>query len=159
MRKFIISILNRIAKHLAGKGLKLRPLRALYNYMTRKLTSESDRIVEINGYKLKVITDKHGLDGTTGTLVATGKYEPLTTKVTRIGNFYHCRLFREGKLHDEVACNLKEDIGYCMYWMLRWYDKMCFEPFSNMATAARYRSRKSVPKGKVKYHISLKSSD
>ena len=85
--------------------------------------------------------------------------EPLTTKVTRIGNFYHCRLFREGKLHDEVACNLKEDIGYCMYWMLRWYDKMCFEPFSNMATAARYRSRKSVPKGKVKYHISLKSSD
>ncbi|ADM80091.1 hypothetical protein phiAS5_ORF0248 [Aeromonas phage phiAS5] len=46
------------------------------------------------------------------------------TKVTRIKNRYHIRLFVDGKLYDEMACQCRIDIGLCCRKMLRWVDKM-----------------------------------
>jgi len=80
--------------------------------------------------------------------------EPLTSKVTTINGRYHCRLMDSGTVASEMACVLKQDIGYCMWYMLRMYDKC--GGMSPMADASRHRQkgdsyieRKSV--GKVWY--------
>ena len=65
--------------------------------------------------------------------------EELTTKVTKINNRWHCRLYNVESVFDEMACSDQRDIGYCMKEMLRWYDKLGFEPFSKMAIASRHR--------------------
>jgi hypothetical protein len=63
--------------------------------------------------------------------------EPLTTKLTRIGNWWHCQVFANGKLYDELRCDTKADIGWCFREIMRWYDKMggC----SKWASSARKR--------------------
>ena len=73
----------------------------------------------------------------------------ITTKVTTIDGNHHCRLLKEGKVVSEMACKLKEDIGYCCRTMLRWYDKLGF-PYSRMADMSRHRDKNiGPPKGKV----------
>jgi hypothetical protein len=48
----------------------------------------------------------------------------MKTKITKINNKFHARLFDDtGKLIDEMACELKADIGIICREMLRWYDK------------------------------------
>ena len=47
----------------------------------------------------------------------------LETKVTKINGRYHCRILKDNKVCDEMACTLKEDIGFCIRSMLRMYDK------------------------------------
>jgi choline dehydrogenase-like flavoprotein len=47
----------------------------------------------------------------------------INIKITRIGNRYHSRLFLDGKVIDEMACELKCDIGWICREMLRWFDK------------------------------------
>lgn len=44
-------------------------------------------------------------------------------KVTKINNKYHIRLFVDGSVHEEQACQLKSDIGVVARSMLRWFDK------------------------------------
>jgi hypothetical protein len=44
-------------------------------------------------------------------------------KVTKIKNRWHARLIEDGKVHSEMACDLREDIGYLCRNLLRWYDK------------------------------------
>ena len=76
--------------------------------------------------------------------------EPLTTKVTTINGRYHCRIMKGDVVHDESACELKEDVRLIIREMLRWYDKMGFSPYSKMADAARHRGKNyEKPKGKV----------
>lgn len=75
--------------------------------------------------------------------------DPVTTKVTRIDDRYHCRIFHEGKLYDEMACKLKEDIGFCFRYMLRMYDKCGGQ--SKMADASRFRGKNLCPRGKIWY--------
>lgn len=76
--------------------------------------------------------------------------EPLTTKVTTINGKHHCRLFRLGKVHDEMVCKERQDIRLCFREMLRWYDKLGFEPYSKMADACRHRGKNTEkPRGKV----------
>jgi hypothetical protein len=82
--------------------------------------------------------------------------EPLITKVTTINGRYHCRIIDAvtRKVENEMACELRADIGYCMKYMLRMYDKC--SGMSLMADASRHRQkgedrRESVPKGKVWY--------
>jgi len=53
-----------------------------------------------------------------------------------------------------MACALKQDIGYCIKYMLRMYDKL--GGTSLMADASRHRQKaestqQSLPKGKVWY--------
>jgi hypothetical protein len=67
--------------------------------------------------------------------------EPLSTKVTKINNRWHCRLFRGEKIIDEMACSDQRDVGFCMYTMLRWYAKMSYLPVSPMAEATRHRNK------------------
>lgn len=65
--------------------------------------------------------------------------EPLTTKVTRLGNgWYGCRLYNNGVLIDEVRVPNRSDISAAMKDMLRWFDKMGGD--SNMAHASRHRN-------------------
>lgn len=47
----------------------------------------------------------------------------LSIKVTRINNRFHARLYQEDKVIDEMACELKCDIGWICREMLRWFDK------------------------------------
>ena len=75
-------------------------------------------------------------------------------KVTRIKNRWHARMFYNGELRDEMACNTQCDIGIICREMLRWYDKMGGS--SQYADRARHRNkpeRKSIlaAKGKVWY--------
>ncbi|AAQ17778.1 hypothetical protein Aeh1ORF116c [Aeromonas phage Aeh1] len=45
------------------------------------------------------------------------------TKLTRINNKYHCRLYVNDKLYDEMACEFRLDVGLCFRIMMRWLDK------------------------------------
>ena len=83
--------------------------------------------------------------------------EPLSTRVTKINNRWHCRLYRLDEVHDEMACTDQRDIGYCMREMLRWYDKMSFEPFSDMAIASRNRGKNFKVHGKVFFRKDLEN--
>lgn len=73
----------------------------------------------------------------------------LITKVTTINGLHHCRLVKDGKPVDEMACKLKEDIGYCIRYMLRMYDKC--GGTSSMADVSRHRGKNLTAKGKVWY--------
>ena len=84
------------------------------------------------------------------------KTEPLITKVTTIDGRFHCRLIRkkDSSVASEMACEVRGDIGYCMRYMLRMYDKC--GGMSPMADASRHRQKgvarcEPVPKGKVWY--------
>jgi len=81
------------------------------------------------------------------------KAELLTTKVTKINGRYHCRILEGDKVHDEMACELKEDIGFCIRSMLRMYDKCGGN--SKMASASRMRGKNLSPRGKVWYRSQL----
>ena len=47
----------------------------------------------------------------------------IDIKVTRIGKFWHARLFLNGKLYDEMACSNRMDLGKICRIMMRWLDK------------------------------------
>ena len=79
--------------------------------------------------------------------------EYLSTKVTTINNIYHCRLLKDGRALDEMACKLKEDIGYCIRYMLRIHNKL--GGTSSMADASRHRGKNIEPKGKIWYSNQL----
>jgi len=72
-------------------------------------------------------------------------------KVTKINNRYHARLVKLGKCIDEMACELREDIGYISRYMIRIEDKSGGDEFTS---ASRYRLNTNPdnfggPKGKV----------
>lgn len=72
----------------------------------------------------------------------------LNIKVTRLGRRYHARLFVNGKVRDEWACQLKQDVGYVCWQLLRWYDKTGGK--SAWASASRMRPKNGkAPKGKI----------
>lgn len=75
--------------------------------------------------------------------------EKLDTKVTKIGERYHCRLLKNGDVKDEMACALKEDIGFCIRYMMRMHDKC--GGTSLMADASRHRGKNQTAKGKIWY--------
>ena len=73
----------------------------------------------------------------------------LATKVTTINGRHHCRLLKGEKVLDEMACKLKEDIGYCIRYMMRMHDKC--GGTSLMADASRHRDKNQTAKGKIWY--------
>ena len=84
--------------------------------------------------------------------------EYLKTKCTKINNMFHVRLIdiRTSNVLDEMACELKQDIGYCCKEMLRWHDKL--GGMSKMADKSRERFRNQ-PIGKIKYFNELKTRE
>ncbi len=66
--------------------------------------------------------------------------EKLSTKVTNINDRYHIRLLNEDNVINEMACELKLDIGWCCREMLRWHQKLGGN--SKMAEASRNRQKK-----------------
>lgn len=67
-------------------------------------------------------------------------------KVTQIKNRWHARLILEDKILDEMACELKCDIGWISREMLRWFSKLGGE--SKFADSARSRQTEK-PTGKI----------
>lgn len=76
-----------------------------------------------------------------------------TIKVTKIKSRWHSRLYYKGKVLDEMACELKEDIGWICREMLRWFDKLGGN--SEFAKAARHRQTNKI--GKVWYKTQLEA--
>lgn len=76
------------------------------------------------------------------------KYE-TEIKVQRINNRYHARLFINGNLHDEMACQYRIDIGWICREMLRWADKTGFS--NDHTSSARKRQTTQITHGKVWY--------
>lgn len=74
--------------------------------------------------------------------------ESYRVKVTRIKNRWHARLFDNGVLVSEMACELQQDIGWICRELLRWRGKLgSVDPHVNSA-----RDRQTdLPKGKVFY--------
>jgi len=75
-------------------------------------------------------------------------------RVTRIKNRWHARMFYNGELRDEMACEYRQDVGMICKIMLRWYDKL--GGTSKYADKARHRNKeghrhKIGPLGKVWY--------
>lgn len=71
----------------------------------------------------------------------------MILKTTNINGIWHARLISDdGKLLDEMACKLKEDIGWICREMLRWQDKL---GNSNAQTSSARRRQQPNPKGKV----------
>lgn len=81
--------------------------------------------------------------------------DPLTTKVTKIKNRWHCRLYRDTVVHDEMACSDRRDISFCIREMCRWYDKMGYLPHSKLADASRHRGKNHKIHGKIFYRHQL----
>jgi hypothetical protein len=77
--------------------------------------------------------------------------EEIHTKVTTINNRYHCRILRtkDDKVLSEMACAEKQDVGFCIRYMLRMYDKC--GGTSLMADASRHRGKNQTSKGKIWY--------
>ena len=75
-------------------------------------------------------------------------------KVTRVGTRWHARMLVGGVVRDEMACQLREDIGWICREMLRWYQKM--GGASRFAAAARKRQI-SGAKGRVWWRGSLEA--
>lgn len=71
---------------------------------------------------------------------------------TFIKNKWHCRLFKEDNLLDEMACINKKDIGWICREMLRWYDKTWGD--SNFAYVGRHKHH-GKPTGKIWYKNKL----
>lgn len=69
-------------------------------------------------------------------------------KVTRMKDEWHARLYLDGKVHSEMACECREDIGYICHELLRWFDKLGGE--STYASKARSREANK-PIGKIRY--------
>ena len=85
--------------------------------------------------------------------------EILEIKVTRIKNRWHARLKHiDGRVIDEMACEVKEDISFICSEMLRWADKLGWA--SPMAHAARTRMNKKyrAREGKVWYRTQLEKA-
>lgn len=75
-------------------------------------------------------------------------------KVIKINDRWHARLFLQGKVIDEMACNCSEDIGLICKEMLRWYDKLGGD--SKYASDARHRESTVRPIiGKIWYQGDL----
>ncbi len=81
--------------------------------------------------------------------------EILSTKVTRIGKKFHCRLYNKETILDEMACNSKKDIGFCIAYMLKWYDKLGGNSQMAMKSRSRQRSKSSETFGKIWYKKDL----
>lgn len=86
--------------------------------------------------------------------------EPII-KVTRIKDKWHSRLFHDGKIIDEMACENQQDIGWICREMLRWFDKL--NGTSLYADASRHRqffkpNRKRILHGKIWYRGELENN-
>jgi len=71
----------------------------------------------------------------------------IDTKVTKINGIYHCRLLRGERVLSEMACVNRRDVGFCISYLLRWYDKL--GGTSIMAGKSRSRQKNLRPNGKI----------
>lgn len=75
----------------------------------------------------------------------------IVIKTTKIKNRWHARLIVDDKIFDEMACSLREDIGWICREMLRWLDKTGGNEFTSAA-----RKRHITPaKGNIWYKNQL----
>lgn len=73
------------------------------------------------------------------TLMPKEVHEDPEVRVTKINKRWHSRLIYKGKVVDELACELTEDIGLICKEMLRWFDKM--GNISKYADRSRHRRK------------------
>ena len=101
-KRVTFNLLRLAVKPLIGKGLgRLGFPRYIYGELTKFLMPEQAKIIQVENFKMKVNTDKRGLDGMTTIVVASHTYEPMTTKVFK-------SILKEGMNAIDVGAN----IGY-----------------------------------------------
>ena len=102
LKQILFNLLRLAVKPLIGKGLgRLGFPRYIYGVLTKFLMPEESKMIQVENFKMKVNTDKRGLDGMTTIVVASHTYEPMTTKVFKA-------ILKEGMNAVDVGAN----IGY-----------------------------------------------
>lgn len=75
------------------------------------------------------------------------------TRVTKIGDRWHARLLdTAGNILDEMACNVRQDIGWMCREMMRWQDK---GGNGNDQTQHARASQTANPVGRVWFQVHL----
>lgn len=82
--------------------------------------------------------------------------EDPTIVVTKIKNRWHSRLYYKGKVMDEMACQLRIDIGYICRTMMRWFDKTGGMSLHAKASRRRLNEPGTTLYGKIWYYNQLK---
>lgn len=92
-----------VTKPFIGSGLgKIRPIGAAYRSLSRRLIPQSEQIIQMDGFKIRVRVDKgRDIDGVAQKLIYDHEYEPMTTAVFK-------RLLKPGMTVVDVGAN----IGY-----------------------------------------------
>lgn len=80
--------------------------------------------------------------------------ETYKIKVTNLNGMWHARLFCNGALEDEMACELQEDIGWICREMLNWSGRMG-SANARVESARRRHNKDSGPVGRVIYRNKL----
>lgn len=70
-------------------------------------------------------------------------------KVTKIGPRWHARLFYKGNVHSEMACEVRQDIGYICRDLARWFDKCGGDCVAADATRTRLNRKETNYRGPV----------
>jgi len=70
-------------------------------------------------------------------------------RVRHINNKYHARLYRDGKLVDEMACKEQRDIGFICRKMLRNQDHNGFSTEYTTSARKRHFENDLEPHGKI----------
>lgn len=78
----------------------------------------------------------------------------LHIKVTKIRNRWHARLKNKDSVIDEMACTVKQDVGWICREMLRWADKGFHQDQFTHAGRIRHNAD-SLPLGKIWYQAHL----
>jgi FkbM family methyltransferase len=97
------SLFRKAVRPLMGLGLGSNPIIGyVYRYLARKLVPDIEHIIDLDGYKLKVHTEKYkGIDGLAQQLIFEHSYEPFTTYIFK-------QLVKPGMVVIDVGAN----IGY-----------------------------------------------
>jgi len=102
LKRIAFRLLILASQPLIGKGLgHLHFPGYIYNKLSKLIMPEQAKIIQVENFKMKVNTDRRGLDGMTTIVVASHTYEPMTTKVFKM-------LLKDGMNAVDVGAN----IGY-----------------------------------------------
>ena len=78
----------------------------------------------------------------------------MNVKVTKIKNRWHARLIHGGVVEDEMACELRQDVGWICREMMRWADKSLIQDQFTAASRERHNEDRQ-PVGRIWYQKSL----
>ena len=84
--------------------------------------------------------------------------ETLSIKVTKIRNRWHARLLDGSKVIDEMACEIRTDIGWICREMMRWYVKTGGSSLYASAARHRHNTKSRNVSGRIWWQVQLESN-